>query len=107
MAKCFDIVAEHFGPVMGEELIVCHGIVEARKRGEEGTTGHAWIEKGRPEKRIAVDPTAKIFMDRDVYRKDLSASNVIEYAPREYLFNWWRTGYPGPWDFEIKKYTRS
>lgn len=110
-SKCFDITAEYFmgmGNCVDQNMIVCHGIVEAGRLGCAGTTGHAWVEKDdvTGKKRIAVDPTNHFFTDRDKFRSDLKARNICEYSPHDFLYNWWINGMPGPWDEEIKYVTK-
>jgi len=102
IGECFDSVGHQVVYWLDrgqKEFKICHGIGIATMRGQEGNfIKHAWLERDGK----ALDTTWGVRQDAHLYRKNLTLQYVIEYTPDEFIANWAKTDYPGPWDEKIK-----
>lgn len=105
--SCFDATAHNLlANRDAENLVVCHGVGTANRPGQEGMKiAHAWLEADIGKERVALDCVWLVFQSAALYRKNLQAEYVVEYAPEEFMRLWTEHDFPGPWDPTIRLFT--
>ncbi len=85
-------------------VFICHALNMPNLKGEEGIiASHAWIEGSFRGLKIAYDVIWGIAQPAMTYRKNGNVIYSVEYRLRDFLLNWIKHDYPGPWDERIKK----
>jgi hypothetical protein len=90
------------------DLTICHGIGSSNLPNVPiFKIAHSWIEgTAGNNNRYVFDPTWGLLLSIKKYREDLTLEYIVTYTKDDYIAQWEKYGYPGPWDKKIKALCR-